>query len=186
MGVTRGLVQLKIKLTQGFGIWIGWLAPGGPVALEEGQIGFWIVDSTSLIVLGELNHIIITIHHIFNPMDQLDLAIESYQSRLRSPQVIYDTRDWYQSMVQPMEWMVRRCLSYIHVACICAFYVCMVMVIVQFCHHVQFDDVLVGLCLSCIHVSYICVHHVSQCLYVCYACIFMVMVMHAQQVKYAL
>ena len=46
-----------------------WLvSPVGPVALEEGQFGFGFFDSTSLNLLGDLNHIILTLCHIFSPV----------------------------------------------------------------------------------------------------------------------
>jgi len=37
IGVNGGLIQSKSKLTQGLGTWSGWLALGGPVALNEAQ-----------------------------------------------------------------------------------------------------------------------------------------------------
>ena len=42
--------------------------PEGFVACLEGQNGFF-VDSTSLIVHGKFNHIIVAFHHMFTPTD---------------------------------------------------------------------------------------------------------------------
>ncbi len=37
IGATRGLVQLKDRLTHGLGTWSDWLAPRGPVAPKKGM-----------------------------------------------------------------------------------------------------------------------------------------------------
>lgn len=60
---------MKSKLTQGLGTWSGCLAPGDHVAPEEGQSGFNFFYSTSLTVLGDFNHIIVTLDHIFTLVD---------------------------------------------------------------------------------------------------------------------
>ena len=49
-----------------------WLvSPWGSCSLWGRLVWFWIINSTLLIVLGELIHIIVTLHHIFTPVDRL-------------------------------------------------------------------------------------------------------------------
>ena len=69
MGESGGLFKLKSMLTQGFGTWSCWLAPAGPLTPQEGRCIFWYVNSTSLTIHGDLSHIIVTLHHMFNSVD---------------------------------------------------------------------------------------------------------------------